>query len=95
MEHFGLSAWSRHAGRMETANPATSGFFQLRSRDAALLHDHRSGAVARHARPHLATGAAAILRNQRRELEERPGRTAKPSKLMLRGEGINRVLPFL
>jgi hypothetical protein len=30
--------------------------FQLRSRHAALLHDHRSGTVARHAGPHLATG---------------------------------------
>ena len=37
----------------------------------ALLHDHRSGVVARYRGP---TGqlVAAMLRNQRRELEERP-----------------------
>jgi len=59
---------------MEAAHPAADLIFQLRSRRAALLHDHRSGAPW-----HDTPGAtwqlvAAMLRNQRRELEERPHR---------------------
>jgi hypothetical protein len=59
-------SWSRHGGRMEAANPAAGWVFQLRSGYAALLHDQRSGAVARHARPDLATGGRHVAESAAR-----------------------------
>ena len=41
---------------MERTDPAAGRVFQLRSGHAAILHDHRSGTVARHAGTEMATG---------------------------------------